>query len=368
MSVLLREVERLVGGPLEGRRLERVASALTTLHERFVSPLPPEAGPPYMKDADSLAAYLSWFFPASAAQMERALAEVAPPAARHLRLLDVGAGPGPASFGVARWATRRGRTVDALALEQAPRALQSLEKLWTTGKLETRTWSAGSSLPEGPFEVIVASHVLNELFLDRASPLDARTDFCLELARRLAPGGLLVLLEPALKRTGRELLVVRDRLLEQGLKVHAPCLMQAACPAITRSRDWCHADRPWTPPDWSLEVGRRAGLARESLKYSYVILSHEAPVRHERSVFRIVSEPMPEKGKKRYFGCGPAGRQALVRLDRERTEVNAAFDELERGDVVRLEPLSVSGDGLRLTPTTPIELVQSAKSLDAGER
>lgn len=367
MSVVLREVERLMGGPLEGPRLERVAKALTSLHERFVSPLPPEAGPAYMKNVESLAAYLSWFFPASAAQVQRALAEVKPPAARHLRVLDVGAGPGPATFGVAKWAASHGRTVDALALEQAPRALTSLEKLWTGGRLETRAWTAGSPLPDGPFEVIVVSHVLNELFIGSPSPLDARTAFCLELTRKLAPGGMLVLLEPALKRTGRELLVVRDRLLEKGLKVQAPCLMQAACPAIIRSRDWCHADRPWTPPEWSLEVGRRAGLARESLKYSFVILSHEEPVRHERSVFRIVSEPMPEKGKKRFFGCGPAGRQALVRLDRERTETNAAFDTLERGDVVRLEPLSVSGDGFRLTPDTPIEQVQAARSLDVGE-
>lgn len=367
MSVVLREVERLMGGPLEGRRLERVVQALTALHERFVSPLPPESGPPYMKDVESLAAYLSWFFPASAAQVERALAEVEPPPERHLRLLDVGAGPGPASFGVARWAARHRRTVDALALEQAPRALASLEKMWSAGQVQTRAWTAGAPLPEGPFEVIVASHVLNELFLDAASPLDARTAFCFELSRRLAPGGLLVLVEPALKRTGRELLVVRDRLLQQGLKVQAPCLMQAACPAIVRSRDWCHADRPWTPPGWSLEVGRRAGVARDSLKFSYVILSREPAVRHERAVFRIVSEPMPEKGKKRFFGCGPAGRQALVRLDKERTETNAGFDDLERGDVVRLDPLSVSGDGCRLTSATPVEWVRRARSLDVGE-
>ena len=367
---VLAEVERLLGGPLQGKRLEKLGTALDELHRRFVSELPPEPGPPYLRDATALAAYLSWFFPASAAQVERALAEVQPPQGDRLRLLDIGSGPGPASVGVARWAAAHGRSVDALALEASSEALASFEKIWSSGRLETRRWKAGEALPEGPFDVIVASHVLNELFLESASRLEARTAFCLALAKRLSPGGLLVLVEPALKRTGRELLVVRDRLLGKNLSALAPCFFQGACPAISRPRDWCHADRPWTPPEWSLNVGRAAGLARGSLKYAYVILSNAAPPAErtkDSSLYRIVSEPQPEKGKKRFFGCGPSGRHALVRLDRDRTETNASFDTLERGDVVRLEGLVPSGDGRRLGPETPVERVLEARSLDVGD-
>src|SRR5690554_710875 len=98
---VLAEAERLVGGPISGRRLETVASALDALHQRFVSPDPAEPGPPYLRDPATVAAYLSWFFPASAAQAERVMAEVAPAPGDRLRLLDIGSGPGPASVGVA---------------------------------------------------------------------------------------------------------------------------------------------------------------------------------------------------------------------------------------------------------------------------
>lgn len=293
------------------------------------------------------------------------MAEVAPPPGERLRLLDIGSGPGPASFGVARWAASHGRKVDALALEAAPQALESFKRIWSSGALETRCWRVGERLPDGPFDVIIASHVLNELFLDTSDRLELRTAFCQELSRRLAPGGLLVLIEPALKRTGRDLLVVRDALLRGGLSVRAPCLLQSACPALERPRDWCHADRPWTPPEWSLEMGKQAGIARDSLKFSFVIFSNTPSAEEPNDdLFRIVSEPMPEKGKKRFFGCGSSGRQALVRLDRDRTETNARFDSLERGDIVKLEAISKSGDGLRVGAETAIELVHEARLLD----
>lgn len=364
---LRQEIERLS----EGRTLDDIAQALGNLHTHFVTPdRPMEEGPAYLRDKLSLAAYLAWFFPASAAQVERALNEVDPPPSELLRVLDVGAGPGPASAGVASWAKTHGRRVSLTALERAPEALDSLSRIWPFGdKPETRRWTAGEPLPDGPFDVIVISHVLNELFDTSHERIDRRTALCHALAERLSPGGLLVLVEPALKRTGRELLEVRDRLLEsRALSVLAPCLMQQPCPALDRPRDWCHADRPWAPPDWSLGIGERAGLGRESLKFAYVILTNTPVPTPDDTLFRIVSEPTPEKGKKRLFGCGPRGRHALVRLDRMKSIGSVTFDELERGDVVELFPLRESGDGLRLTLETEVRVARAATSLDEGRR
>lgn len=363
------EIERLAGGPLDAKRIGRIGEALDELHKRFVSELPPETQPAYLKSPLSLAAYLAWFHPASVAQVQRALVEVRPPDGAELRVLDVGSGPGPASLAVGRWAAAHRRTVAVTACEQSPLALESAKKTWdpSLGTFTGKTWVAGEPLPAGPFDVIVASHVLNELFPDASARLDKRAEFAQDLASRLSPGGLLVLVEPALKRTGRELLVVRDRLLTKGLSVLAPCFLQGACPAIARPRDWCHADRPWDPPALALEVGKLAGLGRESLKYAYVILTNRPadPTRtKDQALFRVVSEPLPEKGKKRYFACGPSGRHALVRLDREANETNAAFDTLERGDVVRVENTVASGDGKRVGADVKVEVVLAAKDLD----
>ena len=176
-----------------------------------------------------------------------------------------------------------------------------------------------------------------------------------------------MLVEPALRRTGRELLVIRDRLLSTGMVARAPCLYQGACPSIARPRDWCHADRPWEAPPLVVQAAEAAGLSRDSLKFSYVILSPgaSAPEKsRDHALFRIVSEPLPEKGKLRFFGCGPAGRHALVRLDKEKSPVNAAFDTLERGDIVRVEGLVPSGDGRRLGSTSTVEGIVAATDRD----
>lgn len=367
-----REIERLLGGPLDARRWKSLGAALAALHGRFVAEQASELdATPYMAARASLAAYLAYFFPASRAQVARVLAELPAPTASTWRVLDVGSGPGPATVAVADWARRHGSRVDATALEASSDALQSLKSIWDAraGSLTTRTWRVGQPLPDGPFDVIVSSHVLNELFADAPDRIERRTQFALDLAQRLAPGGLLVLVEPALKRSGRDLLELRDRLLGKSLHVVAPCFFRGPCPALERPRDWCHSDRPWTPPALVERAGEAAGLARESLKFSYVVLTNRslrADGESDERLFRIVSDPLPEKGKRRFFGCGPAGRHPLVRLDRERTETNAAFDGLERGDVVRFGELRSSGDGRRLGPETSVTVERPASALDGS--
>jgi hypothetical protein len=182
----------------------------------------------------------------------------------------------------------------------------------------------------------------------------------------LADGGVMVLLEPALRQTSRELLALRDHLLTAGLEVLAPCFWTGPCPALARERDWCHDAAP-------IANGAR-------VDYSYLALRVPAPRPARESgadgstvgppadptadptLFRIVSDPMVEKGRLRLFGCGPAGRHPLVRLDRHLSARNAPFDTLHRGSITRVTPTELLGDGLRLSPETTV--VPSSGVLD----
>jgi ribosomal protein RSM22 (predicted rRNA methylase) len=365
-----REVSRLMGGDGPAVR-GKLAKALAELHTRFVRAAEGEPfGEPYFAKPSSLAAYLAYFFPASAAQVVRVLADVTPPPGPALRVLDVGAGPGPAGMAAALWLRSFGRRVEVDALEAAPAALETAKRLWAPewGTLRTRIWRAGEPLPTGPYDLVVASHVVNELFDGDGAAAAKRVAFVQSLAGLLSPSGRLVLVEPALRETGRGLLVIRDALVAGGLTVLAPCLHQGACPALERPRDWCHADRPWEAPAMVRDVAESAGLSRDSLKHTAVVLTPEPRPAPRPGLFRVVSAPLPEKGKQRVFGCGEAGRVALVRLDKAASEANASFVSLERGDLVRIGDARTAGDGLRIEPGTTVTVEQSARALDGSGR
>jgi hypothetical protein len=69
----------------------------------------------------------------------------------------------------------------------------------------------------------------------------------------------------------------------------------------------------------------------------------------------VVSDPIFEKGRLRIWGCGPAGRHALIRLDRDASETNRGLDEAARGDLIIAADTERAGDGLRIGPTSRVE-------------
>jgi hypothetical protein len=215
----------------------------------------------------------------------------------------------------------------------------------------------------GRFDLIVAAHLLNELFVDRppAERAEPRTARVLAWSKTLLKtGGVMILLEPALRQTSRELLAVRDRLLTAGLEIVAPCFWTGPCPALARERDWCHDAAPianGARVDYSYLVLRAAASGEAADRNSAQADADTVKGAADPALFRIVSDPMVEKGRLRLFGCGPAGRHPLVRLDRHTSPRNAPFDTLHRGAITHIAPTQLLGDGLRLSAETVVELV-----------
>jgi ribosomal protein RSM22 (predicted rRNA methylase) len=193
----------------------------------------------------------------------------------------------------------------------------------------------------GCFDLMVAAHLLNEL--GRSLDLDGRArlvaGWCREL---LEPDGTCIVIEPALHDTSRALLGVRDRLLAGGLHVAAPCFCQSACPALQRDRDWCHD---------SAEV-LIAGRSR--VDFSYLVVRRSAATEVDPGCYRVVSDPLKDKGRLRFFVCGVAGRFVLMRLDRDRSAANQALDRARRGDIVVLPNLPVQNHGIRVAADTTV--------------
>src|SRR5262249_44063846 len=143
--------------------------------------------------------------------------------------------------------------------------------------------------------------------------------------------------------TSRELLALRDQLLAlSDLEIVAPCFWTGPCPALANPRDWCHDAAP--------------GSFGGRIDFSYLILRDgKRATADDESLYRIVSDPLPEKGRLRLYGCGGTGRHPFVRLDRHQSPGNAPFAHLVRGDVARITGAAPANDGLRVEAETIVE-------------
>ena len=344
---------------LEGRELKELGAAVRQLslgltRERSL------AGERYMDDPRLLGAYLLFYWPVSYAQARQVLGELP---SRPRAVLDLGSGPGPLSF-----AALDAGAAEVTAADRSQAALQLARELAAEAgeALATRPWDPSrprAELPAGEYDAVAASHLLNELFGTGDAALDLRAGLLEAALERVKRRGSLVVIEPALRETSRALLGVRDRLVAKGYAIRAPCLYRERCPALVKASDWCHAERTWQMPPLVEALARAAGLHKEALKMSYLVVapSGEAwPPVPEGRLFRIVSEPLEGKGRQRYIGCGPEGRVGLALQEKHRTPENERFFSLRRGDVIRLTETEPRGDGLSLDDRSELKVVAPA--------
>jgi SAM-dependent methyltransferase len=322
------------------------------------------AGARYLDDPRLLGAYLLFYWPVSYLQARGVLSEL-PRQAR--AVLDLGSGPGPVAL-----AALDAGAAEVVAADRSPRALAAARALAAEAGLQltTRPWDParggdlGALAAGRRFDAVCLGHVLNEI-LSGEGEAERRAALLEEACRLLAPGGSVVVVEPALRETSRALLKVRDLLLARGLAIRAPCLFRGPCPALARESDWCHAERPLEPPPLVAEIARAAGLRKEALKMSYLVVAPPGEAWAEPPpgrVFRIVSEPIPSKGRLRYMGCGPEGRMGLALQEKHLAEGNRRFGELLRGDLVEVTEVEPRGDGLRLSERSLVRVLAGAGS------
>ena len=192
----------------------------------------------------------------------------------------------------------------------------------------------------GPYDLIIVANCLNELFGRARHSLKEKSGLTGELLGLLAPHGTLMLLEPALRETSRALHQVRDLLLaEKRCTVYSPCLHDGNCPALANPKDWCHEERAWETPASIQQIDHQMGFIKDALKFSYLLLRTDGRTIAERSphTFRMVSELRKLKGDTRAWLCNELGRSEVGRLDRALSDSNSAWDECQRGTIVRIE-------------------------------
>ncbi|MCQ2376758.1 MAG: class I SAM-dependent methyltransferase [Methanocorpusculum sp.] len=147
---------------------------------------------------------------------------------KHIRVLDLGAGPGTASAAVIRICSlfpEMSAEICAAERMDTHREAYSylIPSLLKTSKNCTAekplSMDITQKLPDGTFDVIICANVLNEL----AGDDEAKTEFLISVAKHLTPDGNLLVFEPADLENAAKLRDITRAAKERGLTLYAPC-------------------------------------------------------------------------------------------------------------------------------------------------
>ena len=330
------------------------------------------AGAGYMQDKNLLGAYLLYYWPVSYTQISfctnyfsnalKVLAEK-----NELNILDIGSGPGPASCALTDCALKANANlqINLDLFDSSSRALDLAKKIFECDYKENVSTScktlnleqADFSLPQKKYDIIVASHSLNELWKDKADSLQKKEGLLLELSSLLNEGGILLLCEPALLKTSRSLIGLRDFLVKSNLTLLAPCpctSFQTECPALKAGENQtCHAEIQWKPVEPVASLAKLAKLDRTSVKMTFFAFKKnveglctethtlQADLQNE---YCVVSDPMLNKsGRVRLLLCNGSRRIAFSAKKDDRHAKEIGFFGLSRYDKIALEEPELRG-------------------------
>jgi len=219
----------------------------------------------------------------------------------------------------------------------------------------------------GRYDLVMAANVLGEIQPDRIN------DVVRKITQSVSDNGKLLIMEPALRTTGRQLLEVRERLLGTGWSMLSPCPGSYPCPALTLARDWCHHRLAWRPPAFLEAVDRAAGFKKNCLNFSYLLMCRQQEVRIALSkslpetdrvdtgMVLVVSDLLKRKGKRELHVCGSvalyaeAGKHVVVLANKLRSNENRGFEQLKRYDRVRFRKVQILRDRILLHEDSSVE-------------
>ncbi len=273
-------------------------------------------------EADALA-YALARMPATYAAVTaslNALAGIAPDFAPK-SLLDVGAGPGTASWAAAEAFS----SLTAFTLLDANRALRALalELGGASARLRGMTYRQGEARAElaraDAADLVVASYVIGEISEAERKPL---ADLMWAKTR-----DTLLVVEPGTPAGHARILGLRAQLIAAGARVAAPCPHDGRCPL--EAPDWCHFTRR-LPRSQAHRQLKSAELAYEDERFAYVALTRAPAARRPA---RVLAQPVISKVEVTARLCTPAGL-AITKVPRRAREDYARARRWRWGDEV----------------------------------
>jgi ribosomal protein RSM22 (predicted rRNA methylase) len=251
-----------------------------------------------------------------------ALAEIRPDFAP-ASLLDIGAGPGTATWAAAETFP----SLQSFTLLDANEALRKLalglagENARLGGIAYERGDARALLARAEAADLVVASYVIGEM-----SEAE-RTSLAGQMWEKTRD--TLLVVEPGTPAGYARIIALRTQLIAAGAHVAAPCPHDKACPLT--SPDWCHFTQRLQRSRAHKQV-KGADVPFEDEKFSYVALTR-APVIHRPS--RVLAQPATGKVEVAAKLCTPSGLD-IARVPRRDKAAYAAARRWRWGDAVSL--------------------------------
>jgi ribosomal protein RSM22 (predicted rRNA methylase) len=236
-------------------------------------------------------------------------------------LLDVGAGPGTASWA----ATEAFSSLRSFALLDANDALRALALDLAHGNarlgdLKYQEGEASALLARSePADLVVASYMIGEL------GEAARSEFA-DLVWSKTRDTLLIV-EPGTPAGTARILALRRRLVAAGAHVAAPCPHDGPCPLS--APDWCHFTQRLPRSRAHMQL-KSADVPFEDEKFAYVALTRAPGTAHPA---RVLAQPLAGKAEISAKLCTTDGL-VIARIPRRDKTAYARARRWRWGDAV----------------------------------
>jgi hypothetical protein len=150
--------------------------------------------------------------------------------------------------------------------------------------------------------------------------------------------GAILVIEPATQSDSRRLLTLRQKLIDLGWTIAAPCTHQKPCPMLTMSQtDWCHDRVAWEQPSWLKDIERFMPIKNGTLPYSYLMARKNHCRTTEPNVARLTGDLQEFKGFAKQMVCRNEDREFIAW---QRKNFKKEYPAFERGLLVKISDLA----------------------------
>lgn len=340
------------------------------------------AGQSYMSDKNLFGAYLLYYFPVSYLQIQTVVEsfETAENTAistnsknNCIKILEIGSGPAPGTIAICDKLREKNPNakIEITLLDSSKNALETAKKIiqldFKNVEIKTEVCnlenkSVIETLNHQNFSIILMSHVLNELWKTDNKKIEKRIEFLKNVKNLLSENGILILNEPAVLESSRNLIKVRDEILNNEefgeLNLISPCQNAVStrvcknslgsttekiiCPCLLSENQTCHAEKLWKPNEPILSLAKGAKLDRQSVKMTYFVFQKISPLTSNisptTSHLTIVSDSMLNKsGRVRFMLCDGKRRFSISAKKDDEHAKKIGFFDLKRYDKIQIK-------------------------------